>query len=328
MKKIVCIGGWGHWFEVFQTLETMTGVQLCGIAPAYEGEDLDGICGHVLMADVPRFGKIEELFELGADIAVVSSQPGYMTSALVQAARAGLDIITEKPLGITLEENAAVAAAVNESGVRLMGIFSMRADPVFQTARRLCRDGAVGQVVLVNARKSYKYGDEAARPKWFGQRSVYGGTLPWVGIHALDMIRFTTGLSARRVAAFQRNQIHLTRPDCEDTCCAVLELDGGAQASISVDYFRPDRATSWGDDWIRIVGADGIIEARANQQSVTLLKNSGSPEQIELDEPEPLFRPFIEGRAGLTDAADALELSRAVLYARAAADENKVLEIE
>jgi predicted dehydrogenase len=94
------------------------------------------------------------LASVDADIAIVSSQPGHIAAAVIQAAHAGLDIIAEKPLGITLEENSAVAEAVAENNVRLMAIFSMRADSVFQTARRLYREGAIGQAVLVNARKS------------------------------------------------------------------------------------------------------------------------------------------------------------------------------
>jgi predicted dehydrogenase len=328
MKRIVCIGGWGHFFEVFQTLEKYPDARLCGIAPAFEGEDLDWICGLPPARDVPVFGSAGELLrEVPAGFCIVSTRPGHIAKAAIQAANAGLDIIAEKPLGITLEETAAVEAAVEANGVRLMAIFSMRSYPVFQTARRLYREGAIGKAVLANARKSYKYGDETARPEWFGQRCEYGGTFPWIGIHAFDMIRFCTGLGVRRIAALQANQTHPSRPDCEDTCCAIAELDSGVQATVSVDYFRPSEAGTHGDDWIRIVGTDGIIEARENEQTCTLLKNGATPEAIPLDRPESLFIPFLEGREGLANATDAFELTKATLAARQAADEKRWVEI-
>ncbi len=328
MKRILCIGGWGHFFEVFQTLEKYPGARVCGVAPAFEGEELDWICGLPPAKNVPVFGNAEELLrEVPADFCIVSTRPGHIAKAVIQAANAGLDIIAEKPLGITLEETAEVEAAVNANGVRLMAIFSMRAYPVFQTARRLYREGAIGKAVLANARKSYKYGDETARPEWFGQRCEYGGTFPWIGIHAFDLIRFATGLGVRRVAALQANQAHPARPDCEDTCCAIAELDGGAQGTISVDYFRPSEAGTHGDDWIRIVGTDGIVEARASEQSCTLLKNGAAPEAIPLDAPEPLFVPFLEGHESLTNATDAFELTKATLAARQAADEKTWIEV-
>lgn len=328
MKRIVCIGGWGHWFEVLQALESCPDAQLCGVAPAFDGEDLETICSHPLMKDVPRFGNAEELLrEVPADFCIASTRPGHIAGAIIEAAKAGLDIIAEKPIGITLEETAAVESAVEANGVRLMAIFSMRALPVFQTARRLYREGTIGKAVLVNTRKSYKYGDETARPEWFGKRSEYGGTFPWIGIHALDMIRFTTDLGIHRIAALQRNQTHPSRPDCEDTCCAILELDGGVQGTVSVDCFRPENAGTHGDDWIRIVGTEGVIEARANEGTCTLLKNGTVPESIPLDEPESLFIPFVEGGEGLTHKADAFELTKASLAARQAADEKTWIEI-
>ena len=328
MKRIVCIGGWGHFFEVFQTLEKYPEARLCGVAPAFPGEDLGTIRGCAPMRDVPVFGSAEELLrKVPADFCIVSTRPGHIARAVVQAAGAGLDIVAEKPLGITWEEVAEVEAAVEAGGVRLMAILSMRASPVFQTARRLCREGAIGRAVLVNARKSYKYGDETARPEWFGRRAEYGGTFPWIGIHAFDMIRFATGLGVRRIAALQANQAHPARPDCEDACCAIAELDGGAQGTVSIDYFRPSEAATHGDDWIRIVGTDGIVEARASEQTCTLLKNGVAPEPIPLDKPESLFIPFLEGREGLTNAIDAFELTKATLAARQAGDEKTWIEV-
>jgi predicted dehydrogenase len=328
MKNIVCIGGWGHFFEVFQTLEKYDGAQICGAAPAYDGEDMSFLTGQPQSEKIPMFGTIDEMLSaVDADIAIVSTQPGYIAAGVLRAAEAGLDIISEKPLGATLEENSAITEAVAKNNVRLMAIFSMRANPIFQTARRLVREGVIGRPVLLNARKSYTFGDEKARPEWFGKRSIYGGTFPWIGIHALDMIQFTTGLFPVQVAALQRNQAHLSRPDCEDTCCGIFELEGGAQATVSVDYFRPANTGWWNDDWIRIVGTEGIIEARASEKTVMLLKDNEAPQSVPLDEPESLFIPFIEGREGLTNGEDALELSRACLYARQAADENRILEI-
>jgi predicted dehydrogenase len=328
MKRIVCIGGWGHWGEVFKTLETYQDAQLCGVAPAYSGENLDTICGHRLMKGVPRFETIRQMVSVTKpDVAIVSSLPGYIAAAVIQAAEAGLDVISEKPLGITLDENRAIERAVKLNNVKLTAIFSMRTLPVFQTARRLYRDGVIGKAVLINVRKSYKYGDEEARPEWFGQRAVYGGTFPWIGIHALDMISFITGLGARQVAALQCNQIHFSRPDCEDTCCAVLELDGGVQATVSVDYFRPQNAGTHGDDWIRIVGTEGIIEARDNEGTCMLLKHDAAPQSMPLDDPESIFIPFLEDRDGLIGSEEALALTKASLYARQAADEKKWMEI-
>lgn len=324
MKRIVCIGGWGHWPEVFQALEKRSDIELCGVAPAYEGEDLGTICSRDLMSGVPRFGNVDELLQTPADFCIISTRPGRIAAANIKAAKAGLDIISEKPIGITLDELDAVEVAVKENGVRLMVMLTMRSFPVFQAAEQLFKGGAIGALALVNARKSYKYGN---RPEWFGDRSAYGGTFPWVGIHALDMISFVTGQKPTAVAALQANQAHPDRPDCEDACCGVFNLNGGALASVSVDLLRPKASGTHGDDWIRIVGTAGVIEARVSENSCRLLRDDKEPVDVELLPARSLYDPFLDGEFGLTGPSDAVDLTRAVLCARQAADEKRWIEI-
>jgi predicted dehydrogenase len=328
MKNVICIGNWGHWPEVFQCLEKRTDTRIIGIAPAYIGEDLSTIRSHPLTQNTPIFDTLEDLLKkTDADFAIISSRPGSIANAVISAANAGLDIISEKPLGITFPENEAIQAAIHKNQVRLIAIFSMRALPAFQTARRLVQSGVIGRPVLINARKSYKYGNEANRPEWFGQREEYGGTFPWIGIHALDMIHFTTGLLPLQVAALQRNQAHKSRPDCEDACCGIFQLQNEAQATVSIDYFRPESAKTHGDDWVRIVGTEGIIEANASQGIVQLLKNGSTQETVRTDPAKSLFDPFFDGKDGLTTTRDALNLTHAALCARHAADENRTITI-
>ena len=99
----------------------------------------------------------------------------------------------------------------------------------------------LGQVVLANARKSYKWGQ--SRPEWFGKRRTYGGTIGWVGIHALDAINYITGETFVSVAAMQSNLAHSERAECEDNCVLALELSNGSHATVSVEL--PDNLTTW-----------------------------------------------------------------------------------
>lgn len=326
--RVICIGGWGHWDEVFSAFKQFAGVRVLGVAPAYEGEDLSLISSHPLLTDGIVYPSMDELLSVPSDFCVVSTRPGHIASVLVCAANAGVDIITEKPLGISLDELEQVERAVRENDVRLMAMLTLRGFAVFQTARRLYSEGAIGRAVLVNVRKSYKYGNEKLRPEWFGVRSEYGGTLPWVGIHGVDMVRFITGLKPVRVAAIQKNTSHQTHPECEDACSALFEMNQGAQMTLSVDYFRPEVSGTHGDDWIRIVGTEGILEARENEKICTLLRNGEVPEIVDLDQPELLYDAFFKGGIGMVTRDDAFELTKACLIARQAADQGQWLEID
>lgn len=141
----------------------------------------------------------------------------------------------------------------------------------------------------------------------------------WVGIHALDMIHFITGQGFRTVAARQKNVAHPQRPACEDSLAAMFELDNGGTATVSVDLLRPATAPTHGDDWIRVVGTNGILEARANDRVVHLLTEAGPPQLIHPDPARPLYRPFLEKTELLMQPDDPFHLTRACLCARDAA---------
>jgi predicted dehydrogenase len=180
---------------------------------------------------------------------------------------------------------------------------------------------------LANVRKSYKYGK---RPEWFGSRDLYGGTMLWVGIHALDTIYFITGQTFTSTAALQRNAAHPERPDCEDSVAAVFRLSNGGAATVSVDLLRPDVAATHGDDWIRIVGTDGILEARANEGVVRLLRDNAEAVAIAPGPARPVYRPFLLGESsddGFMRPEDPFLLTHACLCARAAADRGVVEQI-
>lgn len=318
--RIGYIGGFGHWLCVARELQGKD-VPITGIAPAYEGEDLSTVQECDLFPKPPAYGSIAELIaHAKPDIAVVSTRPDHIARALIDLAEAGCDLISEKPLGLTSSELRRIQDAVRANGVHLLPMLSMRTDPVFIKARDLFRSGAIGNACVINTRKSYRYGE---RPPWFGDRSLYGGTLPWVGIHAVDLIHFITGLTFTSVSARHTNFAHPERPDCEDGCLALFTLSNGGFASASVDLLRPEAAPSHGDDWIRLVGTGGVMEASANQGIVRLISERGE-EQIPAETaPVSFYMEFLAQRtSSLAGPDDGFLLTNAVLCARESADQN------
>ena len=57
---------------------------------------------------------------------------------------------------------------------------------------------------LIDARKSYKLGK---RPAYYHRRETYGGTIPWVGSHAIDwVLYFAAPRKFARVIATQSSE--------------------------------------------------------------------------------------------------------------------------
>lgn len=321
--KIVCIGGFGHLTDVLDDMVGMAQVQFVGYAPAYIGENLDQVERHELFKGGVRFYEDfrQMLKTTRPNLAIVSTRLDLIAPVATEAAGFGCHLICEKPLAIDYNQLDNLYAAVKTNHVSIMAMLSMRRWPAFIAARDACYDGLAGEIVLVNARKSYKWGQ---RPVSFARRDTYGGTIGWIGIHALDMIRYITGRQFKSVAAMQSNFAHRDFGDCEDNCVLILGLDNGGHATVSVDIFRPDAAPTWGDDWIRIVGTKAVIEANGTANFCNLLTEAGESKNLSLGEPDKTYYHFIsqliQDKSSREISEDSFMLTYVCLCARDAAD--------
>lgn len=330
--KVVCIGGFGHSVCVFDEMLSLSDVNLSAAGPAYEGENLDFIKNHKLFdSSVKVYEDYKKMLdEIKPDAAIISTRLDRIPAAAMDSAGRGIACICEKPLALDPDTLGKLHDVFAKKNVPLMAMFTARGESAFRTARRVYRSGAIGEAVLANARKSYKWG---TRPEWFADRSKYGGTIGWVGIHGLDFINFITSQNFTSVAAMQGNFAHPERADCEDNCGLLLELGNGGHATVSVDLFRPESCETHGDDWVRIVGTKGIIEASGRKETCTVLEEGKSPYKAEPDEPKAIFAEFfnsLQGKGGNCDVSRqvSFQLTNTCLRAREAADSKTIKQID
>lgn len=324
---IAFAGGFGHMVEVLNDLQLdgAPSVDYKGSAPVYRNENMDALHGHPWIAGHDAgnsYSNLEALLEdVKPDVLVVSTRPDQIADAVAKGLVAGCHVITEKPLALSLDRLAQLEQLAGESDVALLAMLSMRRFQPFRLARKWIQDGVIGQVSLVNTRKSYRWG---MRPDWFKDRSLYGGTWPWIGIHNMDMAHFLTDRHAVSGSAFHACRVHTDYADCEDLGVGCFELEGGVLMTASIDYLRPESAATHGDDWCRVVGERGIIEASVARSEVKSITDAGE-EVVQLDEqPVPIFGEWIRRLAqdpeSLVCDDTAIRLTRSVLAARDAAD--------
>jgi predicted dehydrogenase len=306
--------------------------ELVACALVTEDEDLDWIKNHeTYHPGVQWFDDYHEMLrQVEPDVTVIGARLDQMATASMAAARVGSHIITEKPLAITHEDLLALWATLEETGVQLIAELSMRAQPPVNAAKHLYDQGLLGEVAMANALKSYRWGE---RPEWYGKRALYGGTIGWVGIHALDFINYITGETFTRVAAMQSNFNHPQRPECEDNCVLVLEMSNGAHASVTADYLRPRGAPTHGDHWVRIAGTKGVVLANVDDNTCCYHSENDTEIDQELPAPLEIFRPFLLSLVGgppqqVQRPEDPFHLTHACLCARDAADQGEMLAID
>ena len=327
--NVVIIGGFGHAGRVLDEIAGMAEARIVGQSPAYADEDTSAYTRHPACRDARHFDTCRQMLdELTPDVAVVSTRLDRIPAVAITAAEAGCHLICEKPMALDHPTLDRLYQAVTAARVRAVSMLSMRSEPHFRAARRVYRSGVIGEAVQINGRKSYKWG---TRPEWFGDRSLYGGTIGWVGIHALDFISFITGLEFTSVAAMQGNFCHTERPDCQDFCGLLLSTSNGGCATVSVDYLRPGDAATHGDDWVRIVGTKGVLEASGSRRECTVLTDGAQPQPVELPEEAMLYKDFLlslrDGHDSELTQQDAFMLTSTCLHARDAAEQSQLVHI-
>lgn len=323
--KLGIIGAWGHFVHVLKEVEAMPEVDVVGLAPGQSDEDLRELqAKHPSTAKAPIYDDFRDLLrEQLPDVVTVSTRLDRIAPLAVAAAEAGCHLVCEKPLATTHEGLERLWAAVESNRVQCYAMLGNRAHPLLAAGRKAVAEGRIGEVCLLNARKSYRFGN---RPEWFGRRETYGGTIPWIGIHALDFIDAVTDSPFVSVAAMHANTTHPARPECEDACTLTLRLANGALATASIDYLRPQTAASHGDDWLRIVGSKGIIEVAMGRNRATIMAANEPARDLPAVDVEPYYATLLRGLPEAGDAAPdettrrAFALTHTALCARDSAD--------
>ena len=91
---------------------------------------------------VPGFHSADELFASGTCDAVILATPHFLHPPLaIQAARAGLHVLSEKPLGVTVGPARQAAAACRKHKVALGVMFQQRLRPAVKRMRQLLATG-------------------------------------------------------------------------------------------------------------------------------------------------------------------------------------------
>jgi len=185
--KIGILGCWGHYQAVLDAADLMPGMEVCGLASGYAGEELTPLRRRY--PGIALYSDAEAL--LGSDrfdVVVISTRLDRIPVLAMAAASAGCHCVCEKPLALDRRTLRCLWERVALSGTQCVAMLHNRTHPLLAAARKCIEAGEIGEVKLVNARKTYKCKDEPAG--WLGCRATYDGTLPWVGIHALDFIAF------------------------------------------------------------------------------------------------------------------------------------------
>lgn len=331
MHRLAIIGSYGHTNLTLDHLVTVPDLHLVAAARYRPGEQMPFLAAHPAVPQgLPVYDDYRRMLdEAQPDIVSVYTPMGRLAEVSTAAAERGCHVFSEKPLATTLAGLEALHDAATRNGAMVTAMLEFRGHSALLAVRECVASGRIGAPVLAASQKSYPFN---VRDETYARRETYGGTLPFIGIHAVDWTAYATGRRFTRVSAFQGNAAHPERPGMEDHATMLLEFEGGGEAVIHCDFLRPwgRHALPWGDDRLRIVGTEATIETLDHGRAARLLTPDGT-EDLPLPEPVSLLQTFVAAIRGeapcLVPMEEAFYATRVCLLARQAADEGRVIEI-
>lgn len=210
------------------------------------------LCGD----SVSYFDSAEELIHSGTCDAIIPTVPHYYHPVYaVEAFRAGLHVLCEKPAGVYTKQVAEMNRVAKESG-RVFGVmFNQRTNPLYQKARDLVQGGELGRIIHTNwiitswFRAQSYYDRSSWRATWAGEG---GGVLLNQNPHNLDLWQWICGMPSRVKAEVYYGKHRAV--EVEDDVYALFEYPNGATGSYITTI-----ADAPGTNRLEITGSQGKL---------------------------------------------------------------------
>ena len=227
---IIGHGFMGHEHEAMLT--RLEGYRVVGISDR-DPEQLADV-----REEIKRYSSNEELFaDPEVEVALIAANNNQHHDLVIQAARAGKDIICEKPVAMNTKELEEMEQVVKECGVKFTVHHQRRYDQDFRIIKEVYDQGALGEVYTL---KNSLYGFNGNMHDWHVYISEGGGMLYDWGVHLLDQVLWMMpGAKIKSVFADVRNVINF---EVDDYFKILLRFDNGVTAEVELGtYFLTDK---------------------------------------------------------------------------------------
>lgn len=211
---------------------------------------------------------------------IIGSPSGLHAAHGIAAATQGLHVLVEKPLDISTQGADALIAACEKAKVKLGVIFQDRFKPAVRQMKRLVNEGALGRVLLADARvKWYRPPEYYSGSRWRGTWALDGGgALMNQGVHTVDLLLWLLGDA---VVLRARMATLLHKIETEDTALALLEFAGGAigilEATTAAFPGYPRRIELTGTEGTVVLEDDQIVavDLKTRPQDLIISREPG-----------------------------------------------------
>ncbi len=293
---IIGVGGMGQGHcESLKKVEEAQLTAICDIDPA-TAKNVGTKHG------VPFFTDYRKLIRSGLCDAVIVSTPHPVRPPIAIAAmKAGLHLVSEKPLSERVSTADRMIRTAKETGVTFAVMFQLRTDPVLVKAIEIARSGALGKVyrtamISPEFRNQFYYNSAGWRANWIGEG---GGVMLNQAPHIIDLFILLGGMPS---SVYGRTETRLHDIEVEDLGEALLTYPDGGTGYFycSTNEPKPGQMIEVFGDKGKLVYRDGALRLYTYEQSLrefsaTCQQMWGAPKSTEqvIDVPKADWGPFL-----------------------------------
>lgn len=283
----------------------------------------------------------EFLSHPGVQIVNVCTPSGTHAELGIQAARAGKNVLVEKPIEINLQQADALIAACDQAGVKLGVIFQSRFLPSVRRIKQAIDEGRLGRLMIGDAFvKWYRAPEYYAPGSWHGTLAVDGGgALMNQAIHTIDLLRWMMG--PVETAFAMKSALRYPHIEAEDTLVGTVRFQTGAlglvEAATSAKPGFKRRLEISGERGTVILDGDAISswaidgEDTDTGENEQLTDGSANPAAISHEghrrQIEDMMRAVIEDRPPMIDGREGRKSLELVAALYASANEGKAVNM-
>ncbi|HYG77368.1 MAG TPA: Gfo/Idh/MocA family oxidoreductase [Planctomycetota bacterium] len=179
------------------------------------------------------YAQYDEMLRSGNVDAVYIALPNHLHRQYTErAARAGVHVLCEKPMAVTVPDCEAMIRAAREGNVKLMIAYRLHFEEANLSAIELCESGKLGDVKLFNSAFTMQVADRNIRLS----REMGGGPIYDIGIYCINAARYIFRDEPTEVFAFLGNTGDPRFRDVEEQAAVCLYFPHGRVASFEVSF--------------------------------------------------------------------------------------------
>ena len=196
------------------------------------------------------YEQYEDCLNSGEIDAVYIALPNHLhCEYTVRAANAGIHVLCEKPMAVTVDECEAMIAAAKANNVKLMIAYRLHLEEANLQAVETLRSGKLGEVRIFNSLFTQQTVEGNVRL----EKAKGGGVIDDIGIYCINAARYLFQAEPIEVFATSANNGEERFREVDEMTSAILRFPGDRLATFTVSFNGAKVAT------YQVVGTKGDL---------------------------------------------------------------------